>query len=246
MIGTLKRALDSACDLTSKILDVDESTARVIFAGSLTTLAVTAVGLGSHEVARRLRNSSTDEGTDAPSCSKASQLERTEDDWKPKPNVQLPNGKWVWHPDFDVEMDSISETTSSTRKRTWSHAHVLPNGLLKDTREEESLSSCEPRVGPSNFGKLCERWCTCCARPSGDRSGSRAVCGSCTAGAKARYSEDDDSDFTDDEGGGGGVKYRSTAGLSLTESNAGYGLNDRRRGPPQIRRLPCIRPGGSP
>jgi len=206
MIGTLKRALDSACDLTSKILDVDESTARVIFAGSLTTLAVTAVGLGSHEVARRLRNSSTDEGTDAPSCSKASQLERTEDDWKPKPNVQLPNGKWVWHPDFDVEMDSISETTSSTRKRTWSHAHVLPNGLLKDTREEESLSSC----------------------------------------AKARYSEDDDSDFTDDEGGGGGVKYRSTAGLSLTESNAGYGLNDRRRGPPQIRRLPCIRPGGSP
>ena len=66
MIGTLKRALDSACDFTSKILDVDESTARVVFAGSLTTLAITAVGLGSHEVARRLRNSSTHQGTDAP------------------------------------------------------------------------------------------------------------------------------------------------------------------------------------
>jgi len=201
MGGALKRALDSACGSLSKVLDVDEATAlRLLFAGSLTTFAVTAM-------TTRCRASTDDVGAyeeaDAPSCEMAAQLERTEDAWKPKPNVQLPNGKWVYHPDFDVDMDLMSESTSGFRERVWSHAHVLPNGLLKDTREE-GLSS----------------------------------------GAKGRSMEGDDSDFTDDDEGA--VKFRCVAGLA-SESNAGLpGINDRRRGPPPIRRLPCVRPGGSP
>jgi len=51
--------------------------------------------------------------------------------WQPTPNVQLPSGRWVYHPDFDIDHGSTGAIGSSGGS-TWSEANVLPNGLLKD------------------------------------------------------------------------------------------------------------------
>jgi hypothetical protein len=60
-----------------------------------------------------------------------------EEAWKPQPNVQLPSGKWVYHSDFDTKMTVPDKTVVEP----WEHAHVLPNGLLKD----ESGNSSPPK-----------------------------------------------------------------------------------------------------
>ena len=59
-----------------------------------------------------------------------------EEAWKPQPNVQLRSGKWAYHPDFDTKMTVPDQTVVNS----WEHAHVLPNGLLKDKSGNSSPS----------------------------------------------------------------------------------------------------------
>ena len=56
------------------------------------------------------------------------------DEWEPSPNVRLPSGRWVYHPDFDIDLSGPEKRSSIVG--VWEHAHVLPNGLLKDTSPE--------------------------------------------------------------------------------------------------------------
>jgi hypothetical protein len=53
----------------------------------------------------------------------------------PKPNVQLPSGKWVYHADFEI-LPNIEEVTEAK----WDHANVLPGGLLQDSEQEDTYS----------------------------------------------------------------------------------------------------------
>ena len=64
-------------------------------------------------------------------------IEESAKTWKPQPNVQLPSGKWAYHPDFDIKVTTPDQTVVDS----WEHAHVLPNGLLKD----ESGNSSPPK-----------------------------------------------------------------------------------------------------
>eukprot|EP00966_Prymnesium_polylepis_P253259 5853608-Prymnesium_polylepis.1 len=64
------------------------------------------------------------------------------DEWAPAPNVRLPSGRWVYHADFDIDLSEPSSTTTGI----WEHAHVLPNGLLKDISPEAAGPQREPSV----------------------------------------------------------------------------------------------------
>lgn len=74
----------------------------------------------------------------------------TETDWKPKPNTVDRLGNPVYHPDFELD----STVSNPGGSKGWEHAHVLPEGLLKDCDDKTARS----KYSPPKIRRLpCER-----------------------------------------------------------------------------------------